>query len=106
MFGLSIEHLLIFGAVLLIFGPKKLPELGASFGRAVRNFREGLNGPVSSGHVEVEPAPAAKVAREAAPKIAHETVVVESAVGANSAVKATAQATAQVNDSGSPSATV
>lgn len=53
MFGLSGEHLLILGGILLIFGPRKLPELGSSIGRAMRNFKEGLNGPASSGKVEV-----------------------------------------------------
>jgi sec-independent protein translocase protein TatA len=45
MFGLSGEHLLILAAILLIFGPRKLPELGSSISRAVRNFKDGLNGP-------------------------------------------------------------
>jgi sec-independent protein translocase protein TatA len=52
MFGLSGEHLLILAGILLIFGPRKLPELGASVGRAFRNFKEGLNGPTSSGTLE------------------------------------------------------
>jgi sec-independent protein translocase protein TatA len=29
---------------LLIFGPRKLPELGQGLGSAIRNFREGLRG--------------------------------------------------------------
>ncbi len=29
---------------LLIFGPRKLPELGKGLGSAIRNFREGLRG--------------------------------------------------------------
>lgn len=60
MFGLSGEHLLILGAVILIFGPRKLPELGSSIGKALRNFKEGLNHPQSSGNVgeaEVKPTP-------------------------------------------------
>ena len=52
MFGLSGEHLLILAAVLLIFGPRKLPELGASVGKALRNFKEGLNNPASSGKLD------------------------------------------------------
>ena len=57
MFGLSGEHLLILAGILLIFGPRKLPELGASVGRAFRNFKEGLNGPTSSGQIESHEAP-------------------------------------------------
>lgn len=52
MFGLSGEHLLILAVVLIIFGPRKLPELGASIGKAMKNFKEGLNGPSSSGQLE------------------------------------------------------
>ena len=52
MFGLSGEHLLILAGVLLIFGPRKLPELGSSFGRALRNFKEGLSNPTSQGQIE------------------------------------------------------
>lgn len=52
MFGLSGEHLLILAGILLIFGPRKLPELGASVGKAFRNFKDGLNGPTSSGTLE------------------------------------------------------
>ena len=44
MFGISLEHLLIVGAVLLIFGPKRLPELGKSLGRGIRNFKEAISG--------------------------------------------------------------
>ncbi|HUJ14330.1 MAG TPA: twin-arginine translocase TatA/TatE family subunit [Thermoanaerobaculia bacterium] len=36
-------HLLvILGIALLMFGPKKLPELGKGLGEAIRGFREGL----------------------------------------------------------------
>jgi len=34
MFGLSMEHLMIMGAVLLFFGPRRLPELGRTMGEA------------------------------------------------------------------------
>jgi sec-independent protein translocase protein TatA len=30
--------------VLLIFGPKKLPELGSSLGRGIRDFGRGIKG--------------------------------------------------------------
>ena len=44
MFGLSTsELLLVFGVVLLVFGPKKLPELGRALGRGIRSFKKGLN---------------------------------------------------------------
>jgi TatA/E family protein of Tat protein translocase len=34
------ELLIIFAIALLIFGPKKLPEVGKSIGRALREFRK------------------------------------------------------------------
>jgi TatA/E family protein of Tat protein translocase len=56
MFGLSGEHLLILGVILLIFGPRKLPELGASIGKAMRNFKEGLNTPPTQGELQARQA--------------------------------------------------
>lgn len=44
MFGISGEHLLILGIVLLIFGPKRLPELGNTMGKAIRNFKDAISG--------------------------------------------------------------
>lgn len=35
------ELLLIFGVVLLLFGPKKLPELAKSMGQAMKEFKKG-----------------------------------------------------------------
>lgn len=39
MFGLSLEHLLVIGIILLLFGARKLPALGQSFGQSIRNFK-------------------------------------------------------------------
>lgn len=44
MFGISGEHLLILAIVLLVFGPRRLPELGNTLGKAVRNFKDSLSG--------------------------------------------------------------
>lgn len=44
MFGISGEHLLILAIVLLIFGPRRLPELGNTLGKAIRNFKDSLSG--------------------------------------------------------------
>lgn len=43
--GMGIPELVIILAViLLIFGPKNLPKLGASIGKTVKSLREGLGG--------------------------------------------------------------
>ena len=38
--GHLLEILIILAVVLIIFGPKRLPELGSSLGRALREFRQ------------------------------------------------------------------
>ena len=40
--GMS-ELLLILGIALLIFGPKKLGELGKGLGEGIRNFKSSMN---------------------------------------------------------------
>lgn len=44
MFGLSLGHLLIVLVVVLLFGARRLPELGAALGKGLRAFRKGLEG--------------------------------------------------------------
>lgn len=36
------ELLVIFGIILIIFGPAKLPQLGKSIGEAIKNFKDGM----------------------------------------------------------------
>jgi sec-independent protein translocase protein TatA len=44
MFGLHMPELIIILVVaLLIFGPKKLPEMGSAIGRSIKEFRKGVN---------------------------------------------------------------
>lgn len=38
------EILLIFAALLLLFGGSRLPQLGSSLGSALRNFKRGFSG--------------------------------------------------------------
>lgn len=43
MFGLGMgEGLILLAVVVLLFGGKKLPELGSSMGKALTNFKKGL----------------------------------------------------------------
>ena len=39
------EILVLLLIVLLLFGAKKIPELMKSFGKGVKSFKEGVNGP-------------------------------------------------------------
>lgn len=44
-------HLLvIFFVALLVFGPKKLPELGRGIGDGIRELKKGLNDAATSGN--------------------------------------------------------
>ena len=46
MGGLGIPEMIIIGIIaLLIFGPKKLPELGSGLGKAIRDFKGAMNEP-------------------------------------------------------------
>lgn len=36
------EVIVVLGVALVIFGPKKLPDLGRSLGKGLRNFKESL----------------------------------------------------------------
>jgi sec-independent protein translocase protein TatA len=43
MFGLGWTEIVIIAIVaILIFGPKKIPELGGVLGKSIRNFQEGM----------------------------------------------------------------
>jgi len=44
MLGLSFGHLLILGFVVLLFGARRLPELGSALGKGVGAFKRGLEG--------------------------------------------------------------
>jgi len=56
------EILIILMVVLLLFGPSKLPQLGESLGRAIRNFRDASSGrgerPAESPPQQASPRPA------------------------------------------------
>ena len=46
MGGLGVPEMIIIGIIaLLIFGPKKLPELGSGLGKAIRDFKGAMSEP-------------------------------------------------------------
>jgi sec-independent protein translocase protein TatA len=49
------EVLLLAVLALLLFGPKKLPEIGRSVGKGIREFKEGVAGQTSEFHEALEP---------------------------------------------------
>jgi sec-independent protein translocase protein TatA len=55
MFGIGATELMILLAiVLVVFGARRLPELGSGVGRAIKNFKAGLSG---KDEIDVTPKP-------------------------------------------------
>ena len=55
MMGLGTPELLVvFGIAFLVFGGKKLPEIGAGLGKGIRSFKSGLREVEESGRNLVE----------------------------------------------------
>ena len=55
MFGIGMTELLIVtGIVILIFGARRLPELGSGLGKAIKNFKAGISG---KDEIDVTPKP-------------------------------------------------
>jgi sec-independent protein translocase protein TatA len=44
MSGLSLGHIVILSVVVLLFGSRRLPELGSALGKGMNAFKKGLNG--------------------------------------------------------------
>ncbi|MEN9201915.1 MAG: twin-arginine translocase TatA/TatE family subunit [Thermostichus sp. DG_1_6_bins_120] len=46
IFGMGLPELAVIGVIaVVVFGPKKLPELGSAVGKALRSFKEEMNNP-------------------------------------------------------------
>jgi TatA/E family protein of Tat protein translocase len=50
MLGLSLGHLLILTFVVLLFGHRRLPELGHALGKGMGAFKRGLEGKDTDDH--------------------------------------------------------
>ena len=78
-----IDALVVLLVVLLIFGPKRLPQLGRSLGHGMREFKDGITGSSKPDEEErpeiaqasasapepAEPAPQPAAEREPAPEV-------------------------------------
>jgi sec-independent protein translocase protein TatA len=64
MFGIGTSELLIILAIaVLIFGARRLPEIGSGMGRAIKNFKSAL-----SGQDEIDVTPKKKEVGEGKPE--------------------------------------
>ena len=86
MFGISGEHLLILGIVLLIFGPRRLPELGNTMGKAIRNFKDAISGVEEAKyrHVEEKPRPTVQASTQNTAETVQSTTTTSSSDPKNS----------------------
>ena len=58
-------HLLvIFGIALLVFGPKKLPELGKGIGEGIRGFKSAIKAEVDNIPTAISPATDSRMSKE------------------------------------------
>jgi sec-independent protein translocase protein TatA len=69
-YGLSPLHLLIaLAAILLVLGPSRLPETGAAMGKAVRGFRDALEGRDEVSPPSPTPTPSGGTVNQADPTV-------------------------------------
>ncbi len=59
------ELIIIFVIILLLFGGRKLPEVGQNLGKAIKSFKDGISGSVAEMDKKEEPSPAKELPREA-----------------------------------------
>lgn len=56
MFGLGVPEIAVIGLVaILIFGPKKIPEIGSALGKTIKGFKEEMDNPQLEDNQEDEP---------------------------------------------------
>lgn len=73
MLNSPVDLAIVFGIALLVFGPKKLPELGKSLGQGIGNFKKSLQDATDEvkSAVKTEPARKEEGAELAPPAVKH-----------------------------------
>ena len=85
------ELVVILLVALVIFGPKNLPKLGASMGKTVKNFREGMEGDDEpKAETKAEAAETVKTKKTAEKKTAAKKSTAKKATTKKTATKKTA----------------
>lgn len=49
------DLVILFVIALLVFGPKRLPEMGAALGKSIQAFKKGINGLITSEEESARP---------------------------------------------------
>ncbi len=70
MFGLGTPELVVILAIaFLVFGGKKLPEIGSGLGKAISSFKKGINDAEETGKDLMEDIPGIKEVAEVKEKV-------------------------------------
>jgi sec-independent protein translocase protein TatA len=77
-----IHLLFLLGILLLVFGAKRLPEIGSSLGAGLRGFKDSIAGDAGHGELNqmtapVAPQAAEPVAQQTAPPVAQQVAAAE-----------------------------
>jgi sec-independent protein translocase protein TatA len=90
-FGLGFgETILILAIVLIFFGPRRMPEMGAALGKGIRDFKRALNGISAEISEGANPGTASTYQPFPAPAQPAQPAVVASALSAGAAATAVA----------------